>query len=77
MTVAQGVAYLASGNRTLYALNAPTGSLQWSLALHCYVSRSGPRVVGHMLYVGGAIPSTVVAPNLQTHLVKQGLTIPP
>ena len=76
VAVAQGVAYLASGNRTLYALNAPTGSLQWSLALHCYVSRSGPRVVGHMLYVGGASPSTVVAVNLQTHRVAWSRILP-
>ncbi len=69
VTVQQGVAYLASGNRTLYALNATNGALLWSLPIDCYVSRSGPRVVGHMLYVGGAGPSTVVAVNLTTHRV--------
>ncbi|MCL4352325.1 MAG: PQQ-binding-like beta-propeller repeat protein [Firmicutes bacterium] len=76
VTVTQGVVYLASGNRILYALKARTGALQWSLGLHCYVSRSGPRVVGHMLYVGGASPSTVVAVNLLTHQVVWRTVLP-
>ncbi len=76
VTVTRGVVYLASGNRMLYALNAQTGSLQWSLGLNCYVSRSGPRVVGHMLYVGGASPSTVVAVNLLTRQVVWRTVLP-
>ena len=76
VTVTQGVVYLANGNRILYALKARTGALQWSLGLHCYVSRSGPRVVGHMLYVGGASPSTVVAVNLLTHQVVWRTVLP-
>jgi outer membrane protein assembly factor BamB len=51
VTVSHGVAYLASGNRKLYALNAGTGQHLWSASLHSYVSRSGPRIVGHMLSV--------------------------
>ncbi|MCL5971114.1 MAG: PQQ-like beta-propeller repeat protein, partial [Firmicutes bacterium] len=76
VTVTRGVVYLASGNRMLYALNARTGSLQWSLGLNCYVSRSGPRIVGHMLYVGGASPSTVVAVNLLTRQVVWRTVLP-
>lgn len=76
VTVTHGTVYLASGNRTLYALNASSGKARWSIPLHCYVSRSGPRVVGHMLYVGGASPSTVVAVNLDTHQVAWRRILP-
>ncbi|MCL4521017.1 MAG: PQQ-binding-like beta-propeller repeat protein [Firmicutes bacterium] len=68
--------YEVTGGRKLYVLNATTGQPLWTLALPSYVSRSSPRIVGHMLYVGGADPYTVMAVNLNTHKMAWIAPIP-
>ena len=67
VSISHGVAYLASGSRNLYALNAATGHLLWTVPLNSYVSRSGPRIVGNRLFVGGADTYSVDAFDLNTH----------
>lgn len=76
VTLHQGVAYLASGNRMLYALSQASGKLLWEAPIHAYVSRSGPRIVGSMLYVGGAGPSRVDAFNIDTHALVWNTKFP-
>lgn len=76
VTVSHGVVYLASGDRYFYALNAATGAMLWKVPLHAYVSRSGPRIIGSMAFVGGADPGSVVAINLLSHRVAWRTLIP-
>jgi len=68
-TVAGNTVYLASGNRRLYAINLITGQPLWSVNIGHYVSRSSPRILGNVAYMGGAGPLGVVAVNLTTHRV--------
>ncbi|MCL4520164.1 MAG: PQQ-like beta-propeller repeat protein [Firmicutes bacterium] len=63
-TYADGKLYVVNGSRQLIVLNAVTGRRLWHLNIGVYVSRSSPRIVGHMLYVGGGGPDAVVAVNL-------------
>ncbi len=68
-TVVGNTVYLASGSRRLYALSLSTGRAQWSVNIGHYVSRSSPRIMNHMAYMGGAGPLGVVAVDLKTHRV--------
>jgi len=75
-TIVGSTLYAVTGGRKLYALNATTGHRLWTLALPSYVSRSSPRIVGPMLYVGGADPYTVMAVNLKAHKMAWVAPIP-
>ncbi len=66
-TIYHGRAYVASGSRDLYVLNAASGRLLWWVNLGHYVSRSSPRIVDGLVVVGGAGPLGVVAVSLGTH----------
>lgn len=46
------------------------------MPIHVYVSRSGPRLVGSVLYVGGADPASVIATNVGTHQTLWRTVIP-
>ena len=65
-TVVGNTLYEVTGGRRLYAWDASNGRRLWSMTLPSYVSRSSPRIIGHMLYVGGADPYAVMAVNLET-----------
>ncbi len=68
-TYERGKLYVVNGSRQLMVLDAATGHRIWHLDIGMYVSRSSPRIVGHMLYVGGGGPESVVAVNLRTRRV--------
>ncbi|MFF8612211.1 PQQ-binding-like beta-propeller repeat protein [Streptomyces sp. NPDC015350] len=50
-TVAGGIVYVGSGDRSVYALDAATGKKKWSYATGGGVT-SSPAVVGRLVYVG-------------------------
>ncbi len=68
-TVVGTTLYAVSGSRKLYAIDVANGHRRWTLPLPAYSSRSSPRVVGHMLYLGGAHAYSVIAVNLQTRKI--------
>jgi outer membrane protein assembly factor BamB len=49
--VANGLVYVGSGDRNLYALNAGTGQTLWTAATGGYI-RSSPAVANAVVYVG-------------------------
>lgn len=69
--MADGVVYVASFDRALYALEAATGEERWRLAIDGSVD-SGPSIADGVLYVstslgivsaiGGADPSSAATP---------------
>ena len=75
-TVVGRTVYMVSGNRRLYAVNLLTGKAIWSVDIGHYVSRSSPRIVNNIAYMGGAGPLGVVAVNLKTHRVIWQRPIP-
>jgi outer membrane protein assembly factor BamB len=56
-----GTLYVAGGNGRVYALDARTGRLRWSVNIGSYVSMSSPAIAGSLLLVSGAHPYTLYA----------------
>src|SRR5699024_7686351 len=62
--------YITTGDKHLYGINPKNGEERWSLNLDSIVSMSSPNVKNGILYVGGAIPSTFFAIDLDGRKIK-------
>lgn len=62
----KGTVYITTGDRHLYGVDPKSGEEEWSLDLNSIVSMSAPSVKDGVLYVGGGLPSTFQAIDLNS-----------
>lgn len=75
--IANNRVYAATGAGHVLVLNVATGHVIHSIGLKgSYVSMSSPLVIGHGLYVGGALPYALYGINLTTDHMAWALPVP-